>query len=142
MDSEEAIDVIKVESKIRPMTPASDPGAESYDEDDELAELLDADAIDPTLAFPNPGDVGDELRSAIKKKTMKLKKLFKKAKTQYEDVVELSTQHAQSGKKAAPVVVHTETDKQKISALNARIRDLKEKIEISDSKARSLTVQR
>lgn len=127
----------------RPHTPGSDVGADSYDDEDaELAELLDADSLDPTLAFPNPGDLNDELREKLKKSTMKLKKLFKKAKTQYEDVVEMSAQHAQSGKKAAAVVVHTETDKQKISALNARIRDLKEKLEISDSKARSLTVQR
>lgn len=73
---------------------------------------------------------------------MKLKKLFRKAKTQYDEVVENAAQQASTVKTRKVTVITTDTDKQKISGLNKRIRDLKEKIEISDSKARSLTVQR
>lgn len=141
-------EIKQLDAEHRPPSASSDILGDlnaSYDEDEdvELMDLLDGDSLDPTLAFPNPGDLSDELRGRIKKSTLQLKKLFRKAKDQYDEVVEHSAQQAAEGKKPVQVaVVHSETDKQKIGALNQRIRELKEKIEISDSKARSLTVQR
>jgi hypothetical protein len=108
----------------------------------DLSEFEEDEDMDVDLAFADPAQLSDEMRTKIKTQTLKLKKLFKKVRQQYDDVVDLSTAHAKAGKAATVEVVHTETDKQKISALNKRVRELKEKLEIAESKARSISVQR
>ena len=114
-------------------------------------DLAEFEQFDPDLDpynFTDPGQMGDEIKAKLKSQAQKLKKVFKKVRQQYDDVVELSVSQAQMQSEKAKSVVPpspdapAETDKQKIAALNRRIMELKENLEVSESKARSLSAQR